>query len=121
MDDLYLDHILDHAENPRGKGKLDNPTHSANYTNTACGDTVTIDISVKNGTIQDVKWRGDGCVISQAAASLLSEKLSGLRLKDLQAWTDEQVLEMLGLPEVSFARRKCALAFFWGVRGLLKK
>lgn len=121
MDDLYLDHILDHAENPRGKGKLENPTHSINYTNTACGDSVTIDIDTENGTIHAIKWRGDGCVISQAAASLLSEKLIGLPMKDLQKWEDDQVLQMLGLPEVSFARRKCALAFFWGVKSLFKQ
>lgn len=118
MDDLYLEHILDHAENPRGRGKLDDPTYSTNYTNTACGDTVTIDIDIKNGTIRDVKWRGEGCVISQASASLLSEKLIGVHTNDLQAWTDDEVLEMLGLPEVSFARRKCALAFFWGAKSL---
>lgn len=118
MDDLYLDHILDHAENPRGKGRLEQPTYSTKYTNTSCGDSLTIDIETDNEVIRAIKWDGEGCVISQAAASLLSEKLVGLPLKDLREWTDDQVLEVLGLPEVSFARRKCALAFFWGVKSL---
>ena len=78
---LYRDLIIDHYQNPRNFGELKNPDAVARETNASCGDMVEFAIKVKpfaiNGLrITDVKWRGVGCAISTAAASLLSEKRS---------------------------------------------
>lgn len=119
MNDLYVDHILDHAENPRGVGRLAQATHSTDFINASCGDSLSIELLVENGIIRNIAWQGEGCVISQAAASLLSESLIQRPVDEILATSDDEILAKLGLPEISFVRRKCALAFFFGVKRAL--
>jgi nitrogen fixation NifU-like protein len=121
MDDLYREHILDHAENPRCQGRLPHPTHTGVYGNRSCGDEIGLDLEITAGQIAAVRWRGEGCVISLAGASVLAEKIERLPVEEVLAWDDEQVLERLGLPDVSYARRQCALTFINAVRHVLKE
>ncbi|MDO4240926.1 MAG: SUF system NifU family Fe-S cluster assembly protein [Microbacteriaceae bacterium] len=79
LDSLYQDLILDHSKRPVGKGELANSTGSDYKTashhelNPSCGDEITLDIAVDNaGRVQELKWRGQGCSISQASASMLA-------------------------------------------------
>lgn len=117
-DELYHDHILDHAENPRGQGSLAEPTLTGEYRNALCGDSMELDLEITDGRIAQVRWRGNGCAISQAAASLLSEAITGESLAAVCAWDDESILTKVGLPEVSYARRDCALMFIQALRQL---
>jgi nitrogen fixation NifU-like protein len=66
-----------------------------------------MDLKVKDGVVEDVAFSGQGCAISQASASMLTEEILGKRVEDLAGTTREDILDMLGV-EVSYARMKCA-------------
>jgi nitrogen fixation protein NifU and related proteins len=107
MDSLYAQEILDHYKNPRNFGHLDQPDIHVEANNPLCGDRLAMDIDVKDGVVEDVRFTGRGCAISQAAASMLTEEMLGKPLEDLAGTTRDDILEMLGV-EVSYARMKCA-------------
>lgn len=107
--DIYRQQILDHYRNPRNYGELETPTFSHAGENTMCGDEVEIDIEVgDDDTIQAVAFRGDGCAISQASASMLTEELVGMTLDELDGMDRDDVIDMLGV-EISPMRVKCAV------------
>jgi nitrogen fixation NifU-like protein len=108
--DLYRQQILDHYKNPRNYGELDDPTFSHVGENPMCGDTIEMDVTLDDDdeVIEQVAFRGDGCAISQASASMLSEQLSGMRLDDLQEMDRDDIVEMLGV-DISPMRVKCAV------------
>jgi len=108
-DDLYREYILDHYKNPRNYGRLEHPTISHEEGNPLCGDVVGIDILLdKDNNVADVKFHGRGCAISQASASILTEKIKGMNIEQVKAITKDDLLEELGI-EVSATRLKCAL------------
>ena len=107
-DQFYREYILDHYKNPRNFGRLEGPDISHEEDNPLCGDVVGMDFRVKDGLIEDVKFHGRGCAISQASASLLTERLKGMSLEDAKKIGKEDVLGELGI-EISPARIKCAL------------
>lgn len=100
--------ILDHYHHPRNHGVLDMPTHQAESSNLSCGDSLSIDIAVKNGIIESIAWSGTGCALSQASASILSEHTSGKSIDEAQSISKETVLSLLGISP-SPTRLKCAL------------
>jgi nitrogen fixation NifU-like protein len=108
LDDLYRQDILDHSQNPRNFGTLDHPDISAEDSNPLCGDKIRMDLRVKDGVIEDVKFTGVGCSISRAAASMLTEEVKGKKLDEVKRIGREEVLEMLGI-ELGPVRLKCAL------------
>ena len=108
MDDVYREYILEHFREPRHHGKLEQPDiHSAD-TNPLCGDRVEIDLRVQDDRVTDVAFQGRGCAISQASASMLTERIEGATLDELRALTPQDVLEMLGVA-IGPARQRCAL------------
>lgn len=108
-DDLYREYILDHYKNPRNFGRLEHATISHEEGNPLCGDVVGIDILLdKDNNVADVKFHGRGCAISQASASILTEKIKGMNIEQVKAITKDDLLEELGI-EVSATRLKCAL------------
>ncbi len=107
-DQFYREYILDHYKNPRNFGRIEKPTLSHEEDNPLCGDVIGIDLLVKDGTVEDVKFRGRGCAISQAAASLLTERIKGMSLDDARNIGKDDILGELGI-EISPARIKCAL------------
>ena len=108
MDDLYRQDILDHSSNPRNFGTLDHPDISAEDSNPLCGDKIRMDLRVRDGTIEDVRFTGIGCSISRAAASMLTEEIKGKTLEEVKHIGRDEVLEMLGI-ELGPVRLKCAL------------
>lgn len=108
MDTIYQQLILDHYRNPRNQGVLKVPTHEATRNNPTCGDKLSMQLSVKNAIIEEVKFTGSGCAISQASASILTEYLSGKSVKEASTMKKEAVFELLGI-ELSLTRQKCAL------------
>jgi nitrogen fixation NifU-like protein len=107
-DQFYREYILDHYKNPRNFGRLEHPDISHEEDNPLCGDVIGMDFRVANGVIEDVRFYGRGCAISQASASLLTERLKGLSLDDAKKIGKEDVLGELGI-QISPARIKCAL------------
>jgi nitrogen fixation protein NifU and related proteins len=105
---FYREFILDHFRNPRNFGRLEGADISHEEHNPLCGDVVGMDFKLDGGTIADVRFHGRGCAISQASASLLTERLKGLRLEEAREISREDVLEELGI-QISPARLKCAL------------
>jgi len=105
---FYREYILDHYKNPRNYGRLDSPTLSHEEDNPLCGDVVGIDLKVSDGRIEDVRFHGRGCAISQASASLLTERIKGRSLDEARKISKEDVFEDLGIA-ISPARIKCAL------------
>jgi nitrogen fixation NifU-like protein len=107
---MYRQQILDHYKNPRNYGELEDATLSHTGENPMCGDTIQMDIALDEDeeTIRQVAFNGDGCAISQASASMLSEKLQGMRIEELRAMDRDDVTEMLGV-DISAMRVKCAV------------
>ena len=105
--DYYREYILDHYRNPRNYGKLDQPDVHAEDSNPLCGDQLAMDLLVEGDCIKEVRFQGRGCAISQAAASMLSEKIEGKTVQEVIALGKEDVLEDLGI-DISPARTKCA-------------
>lgn len=103
------DLILDHYHHPKNFGKLDAPTHHAETENLSCGDSLAMDIVVKDGIIGRVEWTGNGCALSQASASILSEFIKGKPVGDLENLSKETFLSLLGIETLSPARLRCAL------------
>jgi len=80
--DLYQEVILDHSRNPRNAGRLAEPSGTAKGHNPLCGDLITLDVLVEDGTIRDVSFDAKGCAISVAAASIMSDMLKGKSLAE---------------------------------------
>lgn len=108
MDELYRDFILDHYRNPRNAGLLEHPDASFEDINPLCGDKIRMDLQVRDGVVTDVKFKGRGCAISQAAASLLTEDIKGKSLAEIEKIGKDEVLANIGI-NISAVRLKCAL------------
>jgi nitrogen fixation NifU-like protein len=109
MEDFYRENILDHYRNPRNKGRLEHPTHTHEESNPLCGDVIRIDLHVnEDNVIDQVRFDGHGCAISQASASMLTEMIQGKTLDEAKALSKEDILEALGI-EIGPVRLKCAL------------
>lgn len=106
---MYREQIIDLYENPLNFGELDPNTWSYEEDNPLCGDVIRIDVLVDgNNVVSDIAWSGDGCAISQAAASLLTEEVRGMSLEELKTFDKDRLLGLLGI-QLSMMRVKCAL------------
>lgn len=105
-----MEQILDHYKHPRNFGTLKEPDISHEEGNPSCGDLIRVDLALDGDgeRIVDVKFSGKGCAISQAAASMLTERIKGCTLEEVKSLSKEEMLEMLGI-ELSPMRVKCAL------------
>jgi len=108
--DMYRQQILDHYKNPRNYGELENATVTHVGENPMCGDTIEMQLVLDDDeeTIERVAFQGDGCAISQASASMLSEKLHGMPIDDLREMDRDDIVDMLGV-DISPMRIKCAV------------
>ena len=108
--DMYRQQILDHYKNPRNYGELEEPDFEHVGDNPMCGDTIKlfVELAEDEETIERVTFVGDGCAISQASASLLSQELPGKTLDEVEAMDREDIEELLGV-ELSPMRVKCAV------------
>lgn len=114
----YEEVILDHWKNPRNKGRLPNPDLVGVEVNPLCGDAVRLELKVADGKVADVRFEGQGCAISQASASLLTELIRGRTLEELRNMRDEELLSALG--GVIQTRLKCALLPLQALRKALR-
>jgi len=107
--DVYTEIILDYYKYPRNKGKVTNPDIVFKDTNPLCGDVIEMSIRVNSNHIKEIKFEGNGCAISQASASLLTDMVQGKSLEEIKNLTKEELLENLGAPNLGHVRVKCAL------------
>jgi nitrogen fixation NifU-like protein len=116
MDALYRDYILDHYKQPRNFGTLEPNDLEFHDYNPLCGDELGVHIRVEDGKIAELRFHGQGCAISQAAASIASEELIGMPLEEVGELGADWVLDLLGI-DISPTRRKCALLNLKVMRG----
>ncbi len=106
---LYREQILDHYKSPQNFGELERYDLEFEDTNPLCGDELRVQLRVDDeGRIEDLRFAGKGCAISQASASLVSDEVKGLTVEELLRLDKEFVLDLLGI-DISATRIKCAL------------
>ena len=110
FDQMYREVILDHYKNPRGHGELEDADAHADGQNPLCGDEVSIYVAfAEDGdTIDEVKFSGRGCAISQAATSMLTEMVQGKSALAVGTMDKQELLDEIGI-ELSPVRLKCAM------------
>jgi nitrogen fixation protein NifU and related proteins len=113
MDDLYRENILEHYKRPHNwsppQPALERVDLEFHDLNPLCGDELTVQLAVgEDDRIQEIRFIGHGCAISQAAASMTSDEVKGMRVQELLALDRSFVLELLGI-DISAQRMKCAL------------
>ena len=108
FDEIYRENILDHYKHPRHRGTLEHPDITYEDANPLCGDRLRMDLKIDDGKISDIRFSGQGCSISQAAASMLCEAVQGQSLEEVKKLDRDDVLEMLGI-ELGPVRLKCGL------------
>ena len=106
--DIYKDIILDYYRHPRNFGDLPEPDVRSKDSNPLCGDVIEMQLKIKDGTIDDLRFKGRGCAISQASASMLTELAKGRTLDEIKALGKTDILNMLGI-DPGPTRIKCAL------------
>lgn len=105
---LYQDVLTDHYRNPRNRGVLEHPDFTSGEDNPSCGDSVSMYGRVKDGRLIEVSFQGTGCVISQAAASLLTQAVLGKSLDDIMKLDAAFMRTLVGI-ELGPTRVRCAL------------
>ncbi|MBI2671131.1 iron-sulfur cluster assembly scaffold protein [Candidatus Woesearchaeota archaeon] len=106
--EIYTENLIDHFENPRNFGSLQNANNKAADANLLCGDVIEFQLNVQNSLVKDVRFKGKGCAISQGCSSMLTEKIKNMSLDEIKKLTEKDIFEMLGI-YISEARVKCAL------------
>jgi nitrogen fixation protein NifU and related proteins len=117
VDALYRDYILEHYKHPRNFGTLEPHDLDFHDHNPLCGDELGVHLVVgDDGRIADLRFHGQGCAISQAAASITSEELIGMPVDQVAGLDADWVIDQLGI-DISPTRRKCALLALKVMRG----
>ena len=105
---LYKEELMDHYRHPRNYGTLDNPHISGQLANSACGDSVSLQAYIQENIITELKFQASGCVISQATASLLTERCKGQALNVIKSLKKDDITALVGIP-LGPTRLRCAL------------
>lgn len=121
-DSLYQEELLDLAQNPQNYGELTDADITHTETNASCGDyaTVMIKISDDKKILEKVSWTGSGCIMSRAALSVLAPAIEGKEINEVQRLSQDDVLNLLGLPTISPGRRKCIMLGLSAVQQAIK-
>lgn len=118
--EMYREHILEHYRSPQNFGTLDQSTFSYREDNPLCGDDIEVQVLLDDaGKVDQIAFHGQGCAISQASASLLTEHVKGLDLDTLKTLGKDDVLALLQIP-ISPVRMKCALLTLSVIQGGIK-
>lgn len=107
-EDVRTEILLEHYRAPHNYGRMDGPSAQLLEYNPVCGDTVQIFVKVRDGTIEDIKFIGRGCSVSQGSASMLTDMVKGMKVEEALRIQPSAILEMIGLP-LGPSREKCAL------------
>jgi len=127
MDDeqqLFLEEVMENYKNPRNKGEMENYTFKEHQKNISCGDVFDLFVKIENNKIIDVKYSGEGCAISTASFSMLSQELIQMSVDDAKKINKDFILDMLGI-KISAGKMNCAMlsleALENGLEGMEKK
>ena len=107
--DIYHEMIIDYSRNPLNFGELENPDVTYHDSNPLCGDSIDIDLNIKEDQVSDIKFHGKGCAICMACSSVLTELVKGKKIEDVKKLSKNEILSELGLEHLQAVRIKCAL------------
>jgi nitrogen fixation NifU-like protein len=108
-EEIYQDHVLDHYEDPYHQGHCPHATHAHEDDNPLCGDVVRVELAVDEaGRVKEAWFDGEGCVISQASASMLMEQAEGKTVEELKKFSAQEMLDLFGA-RLTPNRQKCCL------------
>ncbi|MED4164786.1 Fe-S cluster assembly sulfur transfer protein SufU [Halalkalibacterium halodurans] len=96
LDTLYRQVIMDHYKNPRNRGTIEDDTLSVNMNNPTCGDRIQLQMKLQDGKVVEAKFIGEGCSISLASASMMTQVVKGLKVDEALALSDIFSDMMLG-------------------------
>ena len=118
--DIYSENIMDHYKDPRNFGSLKNCDIIYNDSNPLCGDKIKVEIKIEENKIYDIKYECEGCAISRASSSIISEELKGMKLENVLKLNADFVLNLLGI-KLNAMRLKCALLSLRAVQKSITK
>ena len=107
--DIYHEMIVDYSRNPANYGQMDDPDVTFHDANPLCGDSIDIDMKMRDGRVADIKFHGKGCAICMACSSVLTEMAKGKSIEEARKIGKGDVLGELGLEHLQAVRIKCAL------------
>ncbi len=113
MYDMYQEIILQHYRSPRNFGPMEGADRAGAESNPLCGDHIEmrLRLAADGSRVDDIRFTGDGCAISMASASMLTERVKGRPIAEVEALTRDDILKLVGIP-LSPVRIKCALTGF---------
>lgn len=106
--EIYQENIIDHYKNPHNKKEISDFTIKHQELNHLCGDKIILYLKISEGVIENVSFQGDGCAISQASVSMLTDLIIGKTLGEVKTYSEKDIYHFLGIP-ISHTRQKCAL------------
>jgi nitrogen fixation NifU-like protein len=116
----YIDFLLDHYENPRNRGKLDDADVHVSGGNPGCGDLVTMHVKFDGDRRAEVRFAGQGCTISQAGASIVAEHFEGRPASEVEQMGFEEIVDTMG-KEVVMSRVRCATVALGTLKSALEE
>ena len=116
-----IEFLLDHYENPRNKGKLENADAAMSWGNPGCGDVITVYANISHAEIlTEVTFEGHGCTISQASASVLTDWVKSKTVAEIESLGHDELIDLLGR-DVVMTRTRCALLSLDALKLALKE
>ena len=115
VDPIYREHIIDHYRNPRNFGSFDSCDIVRRESNFSCGDDLEFFLKIKKNKVDGIRFQGQGCALSVAAASMFAEKAIGMKIKDIEEIDENYIVKMLGVGDLQGSRLRCATL---GLKGL---
>lgn len=116
--ELEADKLLEHIESPYHRGRIQHPTCEGGMRNAACGDQVNLQLLIENGNVLQAWFEGQGCVISQASASILCEHVEKMAVSTAVHIRPHQIVDLLGAP-ISPSRQHCVLVGYFALQKIL--
>ena len=107
--DIYHEMIIDYSRNPINYGRIENPDATFHDSNPLCGDSIDIDMMIKNDIVSNIKFHGKGCAICMACSSVLTELVKDQKIDHVKQIGKNDILGELGLEHLQAVRIKCAL------------
>jgi len=107
-EEVYRENIIDHFKNPRNFGEIVEAEIKHSELNSVCGDIIRLFVKLKDGKVIDAKFKGNGCAISIAATSMMTDALKGKTFEEIKNLSKEDIFEMLGI-KLGIVRMKCGL------------
>ncbi|MFW6285548.1 MAG: iron-sulfur cluster assembly scaffold protein [Nanoarchaeota archaeon] len=119
--ELYMQELMDNYNNPRNFGVIKDDCFIIKKKNTTCGDSFDLYVQLNNSNlIKDIKFNGEGCAISTASFSLLTQKIKGLKIEDVKKINEKDIKKMIGIP-ISYSRLNCAMLSFNALQEFIDK